>query len=108
MTSGPAPVRPRPLLVIGLDGVPPAFLFDRYLGVMPHVAKLVERGTRAILRSTDPPISLPAWAVMFTGVDPGTLGLYGFRHRRPGSYTQMSIPTSRDLPVPTVWQLASD
>ena len=99
---------PGPLLIIGLDGVPPGFLFDRFLEQMPTVRRLIRKGVRATLRSTDPPISVPAWPVMFTGVDPGTLGLYGFRHRRPGSYTQMYIPTSRDLPVPTLWQILSD
>ncbi|MCI4329028.1 MAG: alkaline phosphatase family protein, partial [Thermoplasmata archaeon] len=97
----------RRLLLFGLDGVPPELLFDQLLPIMPNVRRLVERGVRAPLRTTDPPISVPAWPVMFTGVDPGTLGLYGFRHRRPHSYTEMYIPTSSDLPVPTIWQLLS-
>lgn len=94
--------------MIGLDGVPPAFLYDRYLPRMPHVRELLARGARGALRTTDPPISVPAWPVMFTGVDPGTLGLYGFRHRRPGSYTEMSLPTSADVAVPTLWQILSE
>ncbi|MCI4329531.1 MAG: alkaline phosphatase family protein, partial [Thermoplasmata archaeon] len=97
----------RRLLLFGLDGVPPELLFDQLLPIMPNVRRLVERGVRAPLRTTDPPISVPAWPVMFTGVDPGTLGLYGFRHRRPHSYTEMYLPTSSDLPVPTIWQLLS-
>jgi predicted AlkP superfamily phosphohydrolase/phosphomutase len=75
---------------------------------MPNLRRLAERSARASLRTTDPPISIPAWPVMFTGVDPGTLGLYGFRHRSPGSYTQMTLPTSKDLPVPTIWQILSE
>jgi predicted AlkP superfamily phosphohydrolase/phosphomutase len=98
----------RRLLIIGLDGVPPELLFDRFLPTMPNVKWLVEHGVRAPLRTSDPPISIPAWPVMFTGVDPGTLGIYGFRHRRPGSYTQMYIPSSHALPVPTLWEILSD
>jgi predicted AlkP superfamily phosphohydrolase/phosphomutase len=98
----------RRLLIIGLDGVTPGFLFDRFLPVMPNVRRLLEHGLHGALRTTDPPISVPAWPVMFTGVDPGTLGLYGFRHRRPGTYGDMYIPTSRNLPVPTFWQILSD
>ena len=45
---------------------------------------------------------------MLKGVDPGTLGLYGFRHRRAGSYNDRSIPSSRDLPVPTIWEMLSE
>ena len=103
--AGVAPERRR-LLLIGLDGVPPELFFDRFLPEMPHVARLLARGTRAPLRTTDPPISVPAWPVMFTGVDPGTLGFYGFRHRKDHSYTQTYVPTSKELPVPTFWELA--
>src|SRR3984893_1429659 len=83
-------------------------MFDRYLRVMPNVSRLIRAGVRAPLRTTDPPISVPAWPVMFTGVDPGTLGFYGFRHRLNHSYTKTYVPTSGHLPVPTVWSVASD
>lgn len=98
----------RRLLIIGLDGVPPEFLFRRFRDVMPNVGRLVERGLRAPLRTTDPPVSVPAWPVMFTGVDPGTLGLYGFRHRRPGMYTSMYLPDSAHVKVPTFFDVLSD
>ena len=97
----------RRLLIVGLDGGTPDSLFDRFREVMPATARLVDRGTRAVLRTTDPPLSVPAWPVMFTGVDPGTLGFYGFRHRSQNSYTEMYVPRSDQTPVPTVWQLAS-
>jgi predicted AlkP superfamily phosphohydrolase/phosphomutase len=99
--------RPR-LLFVGLDSASPSYLFDRCLEVMPNFRRLFERSSRAALRTTDPPISLPAWAVMCTGVDPGTLGLYGFRHRLHHSYTQTYGPSSDRLPVPTLWQILSD
>jgi predicted AlkP superfamily phosphohydrolase/phosphomutase len=98
----------RRVLILGLDGVPPEFLFDRIRPYTPNLNRLLEAGTRAVLRTSDPPVSVPAWPVMFTGVDPGTLGIYGFRHRRPGTYTNMYIPNSRDVPVPTVWETLSD
>ena len=50
----------RRLLIIGLGGVPAEFLFDRFLPVMPNVRGLVEHGLRTTLRTTDPPISVPA------------------------------------------------
>ncbi len=94
-------------LFLGLDSVPPGLLFERFRSVLPHVERLRERARYGTLRSTDPPITVPAWAVMFTGVDPGTLGLYGFRHRRAGSYTETYGPTSGMIPVPPVWDLLS-
>lgn len=97
----------RRLLVLGLDAVPPEFLFDRFLPEMPNLRRLFEAGVHAPLRSTDPPITVPAWPVMFTGMDPGSIGFYGFRHRLKHSYTQTYVPSSTLLPVPTLWTLLS-
>lgn len=95
------------VLTIGLDSVPPDLLFDRWLPQMPHVRALLQRSTYGTLESTDPPITVPAWAVMFSGMDPGTLGLYGFRHRTPGTYWKNYLPTSRTPREPMVWDRLS-
>jgi predicted AlkP superfamily phosphohydrolase/phosphomutase len=42
--------------------------------------------------------------VMFTGKNPGKLGIYGFRHRRAGSYTDGYIVNSTHVKQPTVWE----
>ncbi len=97
----------RRLLVIGLDSVPPEFLFEKYLDRMPNLKRIIARSRHGTLRTIDPPITVPAWAVMFSGVDPGTLGIYGFRHRRPGTYHTMYTPTSGMLPFPCIWELLS-
>jgi predicted AlkP superfamily phosphohydrolase/phosphomutase len=94
-------------LVLGLDSMPPELLFDRFLPKMPNVRRLMERGHWGTLKSCDPPITVPAWAVMFTGMDPGTLGIYGFRHRRPGTYWDTYAPSPQMLPHPPAWDLLS-
>jgi predicted AlkP superfamily phosphohydrolase/phosphomutase len=101
-----APSSPR-VLALGLDSVPPDLLFERFLPKMPNVQKLLARSTFGTLWSTDPPITVPAWAVMFSGMDPGTIGLYGFRHRRPGTYWDTYFPTSRTLLEPRIWDRLS-
>ncbi|MGI0130149.1 MAG: alkaline phosphatase family protein, partial [Thermoplasmata archaeon] len=53
------------VVVLGLDSVSPFVLFERFLPWMPHVRALLARSTYGTLRSTDPPITVPAWAVMF-------------------------------------------
>jgi predicted AlkP superfamily phosphohydrolase/phosphomutase len=98
---------PAPVVVLGLDSVPPGFLFDRYRPRMPHVDAFLRRAQYGTLRTIDPPITVPAWAVMFSGVDPGTLGIYGFRHRRRGAYHDTYTPTPQMLPVPTLWETLS-
>ncbi len=100
------PSAPR-VLVLGLDSVSPWILYERFLPRMPRLKELLDRSLRGTLTTVDPPITVPAWAVMFAGVDPGTLGLYGFRHRRPGSYWDNYIPTSRTMRRPLLWDRLS-
>jgi predicted AlkP superfamily phosphohydrolase/phosphomutase len=98
--------RPR-VLVVGLDCVPPALAFARYRADMPNLSRLMARGSYGPLRSTIPPITVPAWASLFSGYDPGELGLYGFRNRELGSY-QLRVASSRDLALPMVWDRLRD
>lgn len=94
-------------VVLGLDSMPPNLLFDTFLPRMPNTAALLKRSTYGTLTSCDPPITVPAWAVMFSGMDPGTLGIYGFRHRRPGTYWDTYSPTPQMLPHPPAWEILS-
>ncbi len=94
-------------VILGLDSVPPTLLFDQFLPKMPNMQALLERSVYGTLKSCDPPITVPAWAVMFTGMDPGSLGIYGFRHRRPGTYWDTYSPTPQMLPHPPVWEVLS-
>lgn len=83
-------MRPR-VLVLGWDGATWDVL-DRLLdaGRMPHLARLLDEGARAVLRSTDPPVTPAAWTSLATGMDPGRTGVLGFRHhdlRRLSGYS---------------------
>ncbi len=94
-------------MVIGLDSCSPWTLFDRFLPFTPRLKELFARSRRGTLRTIDPPITVPAWAVMFSGMDPGSLGIYGFRHRKPGTYWDQYVPSSRTLLQPMVWDRLS-
>ena len=65
--------------IIGLDGCDPIFL-TKWMeeGVLPTFSKIVENGTFMPLRSTIPPTTFPAWISMFTGKNPGKLGVFDF------------------------------
>ena len=93
--------------VIGLDSVPPELLFDKLMDKLPNFRKMYKRGLHGKLRSCDPPITVPAWMVMFTGKDPGQLGIYGFRHRNGFSYTDGYIVNSTHVKEKTVWEILS-
>lgn len=92
------------VLVVGLDCAPPALVFDRLRRSMPSIASLMRRGAFGPLRSTLPPITVPAWACMVSGRDPGELGLYGFRKRIPGRY-ELAMADARDVTEPRVWDV---
>lgn len=94
-------------LVIGLDCAPAEIVFDRR-EELPVLRELIENGLYGNLRSSDPPITIPAWMVMCTGKDSGRLGLYGFRHRKDYSYRDIWIATSQSIKEKTVWDLIGE
>ena len=71
---------------------------------MPCVSSLMSRGLWGTLRSSTPPITMPAWACMVSGRDPGELGIYGFRNRIPGTRA-LRMATADDVRVPRVWDV---
>ena len=99
---------PSRALVIGLDCAAPQLVFDRWLDELPAIRSLTERGSYGILRSCDPPITVPAWSVMTSSRSPGVLGFYGFRNRKDHSYDALTFANSRSVQVPRVWDLLSD
>ncbi|HYA48814.1 MAG TPA: alkaline phosphatase family protein, partial [Burkholderiales bacterium] len=92
----------RKVLVVGLDCAPGELVFGRS-AELPVLRGLIERGVSGNLRSSDPPITIPAWMVMATGMDPGRLGLYGFRHRKGYSYKEMWIANSKAVRKKKLW-----
>ena len=96
------------VFVIGLDCAEPSLLFGRYAADLPNLSRLLAQGRHGPLESTIPAITVPAWAAMFSGRDPGELGFYGFRNRADYSYEKMRIATAADISVPRVWDLASE
>ena len=93
----------RRLVVVGLDGVPPELLFEQLRPELPTIQYLMSRGIWGRLQSCDPPITVPAWAVMMTGRTPAQLGVFGFRERVAGSYTDISLVSSASIKAPAVW-----
>lgn len=95
------------VMVVGLDCASPQLVFDRLKDRLPNISKLVDNGLWGPLRSTDPPITVPAWTSMMTGKDPGQLGFYGFRNRADYSYEAMTFANSRMVAEPAVWDILS-
>ncbi len=100
-------MQPKRTLVIGLDCLTPQLVFDRHLDRLPVFKDLMARGYWGNLRSSDPPITVPAWSCMMTSKDPGQLGFYGFRNRKDHSYDALYFANSLAVREPTVWNILS-
>ena len=77
----------RPVLLLGLDGA--TFDVIRPLvaaGRLPNLAAWIGEGAAAVLHSTVPPVSFPAWSSFATGLEPGEHGLFDFTQKLPGRY----------------------
>ncbi len=98
-----------PTVLIGLDGATFDVL-DPYMesGVMPHLAELSARGTRAVLRSIMPPLTPPAWTSMVTGKHPGQHGIFDFFQKEEPGSVYFSFATSQEVRSATIWTLASE
>jgi predicted AlkP superfamily phosphohydrolase/phosphomutase len=106
MASSATASRAGGVVLIGLDCGTPELLFERYADDMPTLSGLRRRGVWGPLKSTQPPLSIPAWLSMLSGLTPGELGVYGFRNRVDHGYGGLAFATSRSVRVPRVWDLA--
>ena len=102
----PAMSTAKKLMVVGLDCVPPEIVFDDMRDELPVLSGLMDRGAWGRLESCDPPITVPAWTSMMSSKDPGTLGYYGFRNRKPTTRTRGStFATSDKVRVDRLWDM---
>ena len=95
------------VLVIGLDCATPQLVFDRWLDDLPNIKSLVGKGIFGKLKSTIPPITVPAWTSMMSSKSPGVLGFYGFRNRKNYTYDEMYFATSAAVKEDRVWDILS-
>lgn len=85
-------------LLIGLDGA--GLDLIRALGpeALPHLHASMARGACAALRSVIPPATLPNWASLLTGVNPGRHGVFDFTIRE-GYRVHFTAGSVRALPT---------
>ena len=64
------------LLIIGIDALDPTLL-SKWSDILPNLSQLARNGIRLPLTSVFPSDSIPAWATIYTGVDPSEHGILG-------------------------------
>lgn len=85
-------------LIIGIDGGAWYVLQN----VLPHTKTLnnmIKEGSYGTLKSTIPPVTLPAWPSMITGYNPAKHGVVGFTDK------YLKGKSFRDLKKPTFWEI---
>ncbi len=95
------------VIVIGLDGATWDLIkpwADE--GKLPTFKYLMKNYAWGVLESTDPPITFPAWATLFSGKNPAKLGVYSFiqidvKRRKFKINTPYSF---KDMPI---WEILS-
>lgn len=95
------------LVVLGLDCATPQLVFDAWKDDLPHLKSLMDQGVYGPLRSTDPPITVPAWTAMMSSQDPGQLGFYGFRNRSSYDYEGLYFANSNYVKAKRLWNILS-
>ncbi|MFC1969670.1 alkaline phosphatase family protein [Chloroflexota bacterium] len=92
-------------LVIGLDGAS-WDLLNPWIeeGRLPTMEKLIKEGVHGTLKSTNPPVTGPAWVSFATGKHPGKHGCYGFFLPKR-SLTDTPSITTRDIKGDTFYEL---
>jgi len=87
-------------IILGFDAFDPQFfenMIDR--GMLPNLARYVDRQGYSRFEVASPPQSEVSWTSIATGLDPGGHGIFDFVHRDPKTYTYFVslLPTQTKL-----------
>ena len=105
------PGRNRRCIILGWDGATWDLLKPwAEEGVLPNVARLLREGAHGILESTIPPLTPTAWTSIYTGMNPGKHGVFGFtlrprEVRSGGNPKHAELVSSLNIAAPRVWQV---
>jgi predicted AlkP superfamily phosphohydrolase/phosphomutase len=95
--------------IIGIDGG----TFDIILplinkGLLPNIGSFLSDGSWGTLASTIPPITMPAWPTLITGVNPARHGIFYFKCNTHETYDEGPLVNSSYLKVKSVWEMLSE
>ena len=96
-------VKAKGVLLVGLDGATWKLL-DKWIaaGELPNLARMCSNGVKGTLLSTVPSTTCPALPVLFTGKNPGNLGVFTFSDYRGNLVTLASYSDAK------LWDVLGD
>ena len=97
------------VVIIGIDGG--TFdIIDPLLkkGDLPNIASIMKNGCRSELTTTIPPITLPAWVSLATGVNPAKHGIYYFSSDTHKTYDEGPLVNTTNIKAKPLWQILTE
>jgi len=87
-------------MIVGVDGAPWTLL-SHWISKnkLPTFKRVANLGSKGVLRSTIPCTTFPALPSMFTGLNPGNLGIFSFTN------FDGSLVTMKDIYYPKIWNI---
>ncbi|MBI3824886.1 MAG: alkaline phosphatase family protein [Candidatus Rokubacteria bacterium] len=96
------------VIVIGLDGATFTLLKPWMdAGHLPSLKALMEQGASGPLRSSIPPVTVPAWQCFMTGKNPAKIGVAGFFVQKPGTYDEVPVSAAH-CKGRSLWELLNE
>jgi predicted AlkP superfamily phosphohydrolase/phosphomutase len=95
------------LVVFGIDGATWEIIEQMVKqNRLPNFSKIMEGGCYGDLRSVNPPVTCPAWATMFTGKNPASLGVFHFF--KPTAQYELKLSELNWRAWGPIWDIFSD
>jgi len=94
-------------MVLGIDGGEIG-LIKKWQQDLPTLSKLIKEGVCGILETAIPPMTVPCWNCLFTGKNPGRIGLYNFVLVPSGDLERIRIVNYRDQKASSIWEILSN
>jgi predicted AlkP superfamily phosphohydrolase/phosphomutase len=95
------------VIVYGIDGGS-LKLIEQWKEELPNLRRIMRNGVYGELESTVPPLTCPAWPCMFTGKNPGKLGMYDFVNFKFNEGQEPRLFNSTDWHRYAVWKILND
>lgn len=96
------------VLVVGFDGATWRIINPLVRqGKLPTFQKLMEKGAWGYMKSTLPPITIPAWISMFSGLKPDNLGIFDFVTFTWNNTIKSHLYSSQDTRGKLLWDILS-
>ncbi|MBD3203423.1 hypothetical protein GF327_03955 [Candidatus Woesearchaeota archaeon] len=92
------------VVIIGLDGGN-FDIIQKWKDKLPTLKKFIDHGSSGYLKTTIPPLTIPAWPSFYTGKNPGKYGVFDFVDRT--SKNKNKIVDSTYVKSDSLWSILS-